>query len=126
MKLLLDTQIALWWLTANKQLKARAKRRIAEAECYLSVVSIWEVAIKYRLGKLPIAPAFFRDAIKDAGVEVLPIIDKHAIEFDYADSMHRDPFDNLLLVIAKVERMKLMTADATLLNISADLTLSAL
>ena len=46
MKLLLDTQIALWWLTANKQLKARAKRRIAEAECYLSVVSIWEVAIK--------------------------------------------------------------------------------
>ena len=40
-------------------------------------------------------PEFFRDAIKDPSVEVLPIIDKHAIEFDYADSMYRDPFDNL-------------------------------
>lgn len=78
-RLLLDTQVALWWLVGAKRLSAAARRRMAASSCVVSAASVWDVAIKHRLGKLPVAPERFRDALVGAGAVVLPVSDEHAI-----------------------------------------------
>jgi len=115
MRLLLDTQVALWWLTANKRLTRQIRAVIAESDCYLSVASVWEVAIKFRLGKLPVSPQTFRDEMSAAGASILPIADSHVIATAGLDIAHSDPFDRLLLATARVERLVLLTADGALL-----------
>ncbi|MGB7989394.1 MAG: type II toxin-antitoxin system VapC family toxin [Candidatus Methylophosphatis roskildensis] len=115
MRLLLDTQVALWWLTGNKRLTKPIRAVIAESDCYLSVASVWEVAIKHRLGKLPVAPQVFRDEMAAAGATMLPIADMHAIATSGLEISHGDPFDRLLLATARIEHLILLTADATLL-----------
>ena len=115
MRLLLDTQVALWWLTGNKRLTKPIRAVIAESDCYLSVASVWEVAIKHRLGKLPVAPQIFRDEMAAAGATMLPIADMHAIATSGLEISHGDPFDRLLLASARIEHLILLTADAALL-----------
>ncbi len=115
MRLLLDTQVALWWLTGNKRLAKPVRAVIAQSDCYLSVASVWEVAIKFRLGKLPLSPQTFRDEMATAGATIQPIADAHAIATAGLDIAHSDPFDRLLLATARAERLVLLTADAALL-----------
>ncbi|HUO69089.1 MAG TPA: type II toxin-antitoxin system VapC family toxin, partial [Gammaproteobacteria bacterium] len=86
---------------------------------FVSAASIWEVAIKHRIGKLPVAPRVFRDAMADAGAEIVSITDEHAIRAGTLDVAHTDPFDRLLLATAVVEQMTLITADARLQQLSA-------
>ncbi|HYC22422.1 MAG TPA: type II toxin-antitoxin system VapC family toxin [Candidatus Bathyarchaeia archaeon] len=119
MRLLLDTQVALWWLIGAKRLSRASRRRIASASCAVSVASIWEVAIKHRLGKLPVAAATFRDGMLDAGATVLPIQDEHAIASAALTLAHPDPFDRLLLATAQVESLRLATGDGLLLDAAA-------
>ena len=73
MILLLDTQVALWWLAGSSRLRAPARELLAGSACVLSVASVWEVAIKHRIGKLSVGPALFRDRmlIAQARVEKL-------------------------------------------------------
>lgn len=125
MKLLLDTQVALWWLTGSKQLNSRTKHQIAAADCYLSVASIWEVAIKFQLGKLPISPDVFRLEMLKSGVTVLSILDTHVLATGQNDPNHRDPFDNLLLAVARAEQLTLLTADEKLLAVGRGVAMSA-
>lgn len=120
MKLLLDTQVALWWLAGSARLKAPARARIGAASCQLSVASIWEVAIKHALGKLPIAPQDFRDGLAP-GAGILPITDHHAIATARLPAGHADPFDRLLLATAQVEKLQLLTVDAALLRFAETL-----
>ena len=61
MRLLLDTQVALWWLSASPRLSKSSRALMAASASIVSVASIWEVAIRHRIGKLPVAPARFRD-----------------------------------------------------------------
>ncbi len=119
MRLLLDTQVALWWLIGAKRLSRATRRRIASATCLVSVASVWEVAIKYRLGKLPVAPMTFRDGILRAGATILPIQDEHAIASVSLPLDHGDPFDRLLLATAQIEALRLATADGALLDAAA-------
>ncbi len=125
MKLLLDTQIALWWLTGSKRLRPRVKRQIMESACYLSVASLWEVAIKFQIGKLPIPPETYRLEMLNAGVTMLPILDTHVLALTQNDPNHRDPFDNVLLAVARAEQLKLLTSDARMLAVGAGVTLNA-
>lgn len=115
MRLLLDTQVALWWLTGNKRLTRPIRAVIAESDCYLSVASVWELAIKFRLGKLPLSPQTFRDEMAEAGATILPIADAHAIATADLHIPHADPFDRILLATARAERLILLTADTALL-----------
>lgn len=116
MRLLLDTQVALWWLIGAKRLTVASRRRIASAACVVSVASIWEVAIKHRLGKLPVAPAQFRDDMARAGATILAIEDEHAIDSASLPLDHSDPFDRLLLATARLEALHLATSDRHLLD----------
>ena len=114
MRLLLDTQIALWWLVGSARLKRAVRERIAAAECFVSVASVWEVAIKHRIGKLPVAPGIFAREMRDGGAVILPVSDAHATAYARLPAGHGDPFDLLLLAVAQTERLQFLTADAAL------------
>jgi PIN domain nuclease of toxin-antitoxin system len=118
MRLLLDTQVALWWLIGAKRLSPPARRRVASASCVISVASIWEVAIKHWLGKLPVAPMRFRDAMLRAGATILPIQDEHVIASSSLPFVHADPFDRLLLATARIEALQFVTSDGALLAVA--------
>ena len=115
MRLLLDTQVALWWLTASPRLSKSSRELVISSPCAVSVVSIWEVDLKHRLGKLPIAPARFRDEMRSAGATVLSITAEHVLTRVKAAESHRDPFDRLLLSVAVGENLVLLTADTALI-----------
>ena len=115
MRLLLDTQVALWWLTASPRLSKSSRALLARSLCAISVASVWEVDLKHRLGKLPIAPARFRDEMRSAGATVLSITDEHVLTRVKAAESHRDPVDRLLLSVAEAENLVLLTADTALI-----------
>ena len=118
MRLLLDTQVALWWLTASPRLSKVSQRLIAQSSCSVSVASIWEVAIKHRLGKLPLSARRFRDEMRSGGALILSVSDEHALATADLPYAHSDPFDRLLLSVAKAEHLVLLTADAALIALA--------
>jgi PIN domain nuclease of toxin-antitoxin system len=69
-RLLLDTQVALWWLTASPRLAKSSRGLMVSSSCAVSVASIWEVDLKHRLGKLPITPLRCRDEMRSAGATI--------------------------------------------------------
>ena len=118
--LLLDTHIALWWFSGHPRLSAEIREEISRSECWLSAASVWEVAIKFRMDKLPIAPAAFLDAARAGGFRLLPIGPEHTVSTAELPALHTDPFDRLLLAQARQERLILLTADAALVAYGAN------
>lgn len=90
--------------------KAGAALEATGARILISAVTVWEVAIKRRLGKLD-APADLLQQLERAGVELLPITARHADRVGMLPMHHRDPFDRLLIAQAQVENFTLVTAD---------------
>lgn len=124
MTLLLDTQVALWWLVGSRRLGAPMRRLLAESACVLSAASVWEVAIKHRLGKLPVGPALFRDHMLAAGAEMLDVSDRHAIETAVLPRHHDDPFDRMLIAQARVEKLRAVSADKAWREYELDLAVA--
>ena len=105
MRLLLDTHALLWWLAGDLRLSIRARTAIdaADAEVYVSVVSVFEIATKHRLGKLPLEPDIAADlvaTITGHGFVHLPLDPKVAELAGRLPGPHRDPFDRLLIAQA--------------------------
>jgi PIN domain nuclease of toxin-antitoxin system len=117
-RLLLDTQVALWWLGGSRRLSEASSELIAASPCVVSVASVWEVAIKHRIGKLPVPPGRFRDEMRSAGATILSVNDEHALATAEHPAAHFDPFDSLLLAVARTEHLVLLTADAALLALA--------
>jgi PIN domain nuclease of toxin-antitoxin system len=90
--------------------KAAAAFEVTGARILISAVTVWEVAIKRRLGKLD-APADLLQRLERARVELLPITARHADRVGMLPMHHRDPFDRLLIAQAQVENFTLVTAD---------------
>jgi PIN domain nuclease of toxin-antitoxin system len=90
--------------------KAAAALEATGARILISAVTVWEVAIKRRLGKLD-APADLLQQLERASVELLPITARHADRVGMLPMHHRDPFDRLLIAQAQVENFTLVTAD---------------
>lgn len=119
MRLLLDTHIFLWAVAGSPQLKPAVRRLIESAdEVYVSAASIWEVAIKARLGKLDAEPHELAAAIEPSGFIELPVRASHAAGVAALELHHNDPFDRLLLAQALAEPLRLVTADAVLAKYS--------
>jgi len=115
MRLLLDTHVFLWALTANRNLKPGAREFLSKADAvYVSAASIWEIAIKARLGKVDADAASLADAIEGSGFHELPVSSRHAAEVARLPLHHRDPFDRLLLAQAFLEPLRFVTVDGTL------------
>jgi PIN domain nuclease of toxin-antitoxin system len=116
---LLDTHIFLW-LTANDvRLTPQARQQIEEAEAvFISAASVWEVAIKVRLGKLKVGVSDVIDEIHNNGFIELPVTSRHAQETTKLPMLHGDPFDRLLIGQAISQGFHLLTADAHLVPYS--------
>lgn len=121
MRLLADTHIVLWRITDDPRLSARAIELMDDErnQVLVSVVSVWEVSIKHRLGRserlaLPLSGAEFIDELSAVGLAPLPILAEHAVALDRLPLHHRDPFDRLLVATAQSEGMQLLTHDAKL------------
>lgn len=112
MKLLLDTQVMLWWLLGDARLRSETRTLMETNDCLLSVASLWEVAIKHRLGKLPLDPVRFRDRSLAAGASLLTINDTHAIETGKLPDIHKDPFDPLIIAQARIENLLVVSSDS--------------
>lgn len=111
MRLLLDTQVMLWWLPDDPRLRPDTRGLLAASPCMLSVASIWEVAIKHRLGTLDVPTVVFRDHSITAGAALLPVLDGHVIETAQLPLLHHDPFDRLLIAQARVEGLMAVSSD---------------
>ena len=114
MRVLLDTHLLLWALSAPARLPVAARRLIQDADVYVSAASIWEISIKAALGKLTADPQEVLAALEPAGFLSLPVAGVHAARVSSLPPVHRDPFDRLLVAQALVEPMRLVSTDAAL------------
>jgi len=116
MSILLDTHAFLWWVTADPRLSATAKTAIddqSSRRC-VSSVSAFEIANKFRIGKLEMAGEIiesFDAVLGDAGFEKLAVTSSHALLAGQIPSVHKDPFDRLLAAQAKLENLAMLTID---------------
>jgi PIN domain nuclease of toxin-antitoxin system len=115
-RLLLDTCTFLWIVGGAKDLSPRARQAFADPanEALLSAASAWEIAVKYRLGRLalPAHPDAFVPAQRIAhGLEPLPIDEEAALQVAKLPDHHRDPFDRMLVAQAIVGGLVLLTPD---------------
>ena len=116
MNLLLDTHIALWAITYSPKLspKARELIELPKTTIWISVASIWEIAIKYSLGRgdMPISSQQAMSYFRESGYRFLAVDAEHAIAVEELPTHHQDPFDRILVAQALVEPMRLMTHDS--------------
>ena len=114
MSLLLDTHLLLWALSQPGKLKPRARSLIDKNEVFVSAASIWEISIKSSLGKLEADPRIVLDGLEPAGLRLIPVNGEHAARVFQLPTLHRDPFDRILLAQALSEPLTLLTDDAVL------------
>lgn len=116
MNLLLDTHIALWAITDSPKLSPKARELIESPKTtiWISVASIWEIAIKYSLGRgdMPISSQQAMSYFRESGYRFLAVDAEHAVAVEELPTHHQDPFDRILVAQALVEPMRLMTHDS--------------
>lgn len=116
MNLLLDTHAFLWFIAGDSALSQSARSVIEDEgnNLYLSVASLWEIAIKVSIDKLTLSEPFetlIPEQLAENGIELLDISVEHTALIASMPFHHRDPFDRLIAAQAKVERMTLVSVD---------------
>ena len=117
--MLLDTHIFLWWLFDDPKLSHPLRSLIGNPEqpVFVSSASVWEIATKYHIGRLPQAKSVAQNVpawIDQAGFTPLAVTPEHAQLAGSWQQPHRDPFDRMLAAQAKLEKMALATVDPQL------------
>jgi PIN domain nuclease of toxin-antitoxin system len=111
LSLLLDTHVLLWYVLGDRRRVGRELQNQIEAEGpTVSVVSVWEAAIKSALGKLD-APDDLPARVAELGFRLLEVTAEHAWQVRRLPQHPRDPFDRLLIAQAQLEQMPIVTAD---------------
>lgn len=118
MRLLLDTHSFLWFVSGSPQLSTTARTLIEDTsnQPFLSVASLWEMAIKVSLGKLSLGQPFeilIPRQLSLNGIALLGITVSHAAVVAKLPFHHRDPFDRLLTAQAIVEQMPIVSGDSS-------------
>lgn len=115
MKLLLDTHLLLWAAGSPEQLSGTARQLLEDPlnELLFSAASLWEIAIKRGLGRsdFKVDARVLRRGLLDNGYLELAITSEHAVFIDSLPSIHKDPFDRILVAQATVEGIVLLTVD---------------
>jgi len=115
MRLLLDTHVFIWAVTANRRLKPAQRAWLESAEeIHVSSASIWEVAIKAQLGKIDADADELAAAITNSGFVELAVTARHAAAVSRLPLHHGDPFDRILVAQAFTEPLRLVTVDRLL------------
>jgi PIN domain nuclease of toxin-antitoxin system len=115
MRLLIDTQVILWFQSSDEKLSNRAKELIFDGNntCYISMASLWEMAIKINLNKLIIGLPFedFPEYLIANNFSILNLEFSHLKTLSILGNHHRDPFDRLLIAQSIAEQMPILSAD---------------
>jgi len=115
MKLLLDTHLLLWAAGSPDRLPDAARGLLEDPqnEPIFSSASMWEVAIKHGLGRgdFRVDARLLRRGLLDNGYGELGVTSEHAVALDSLPSIHKDPFDRILIAQSMVEGITLLTAD---------------
>ncbi len=127
MNLLVDTHLLLWAASQPQKLSSKAEQLLANTDNTLifSAASIWEIAIKNRLGKssFQFKPSVLRRGLLDNDWTELPVNGQHAIATGELAEIHKDPFDRILIAQANIEGFTLLTADKMLSKYSSAIQL---
>ncbi|WP_121971658.1 type II toxin-antitoxin system VapC family toxin [Leptolyngbya sp. BC1307] len=117
MSYLIDTHILLWWVFDNPKLDESSRAIITNPNhlIFVSSASAWEIATKYRIGKLSQAKNLvenYAQVLNKAGFSELPITTAHALRAGNLPIDHRDPFDRMLMAQAELEDLPILTHDS--------------
>jgi PIN domain nuclease of toxin-antitoxin system len=115
-RLLLDTHVALWWLTGSRGISraAREALRNRAIQICISSISAYEIATKYRIGKLPLARSILDELpaqLRQQQFSEWPVSIAHALEAGKLPGPHRDPWDRLIMAQARIDGFSVVTAD---------------
>ncbi len=113
---IIDTHVLIWSFTASEKLSQRVKHILSStSEVYISVISLWEVALKFGIGKLVLeggTPEILWQEIVKSRLKVLPLHPETAIQFHNLPLMkHQDPFDRLIIWQALQNNFALISKD---------------
>lgn len=116
MNLLLDTHVFLWYIQGSDRLASRTREYVSDTDnaVFLSPVSIWEALIKYRLGKLPLPDhpeSYLPYQRTRHGIESLDLDEMSVVRLAQLPTLHRDPFDRILICQALEHGLTLVTVD---------------
>lgn len=116
MQLLIDTHILIWFLEGNNLLSKSRRQIIVNPnnDIFVSIASLWEMAVKISLGKLTLAKPL-ADVIKQVAIEnieILAISPEHTLQVSILPFHHRDPFDRIIIAQAQIENLPIMTDDS--------------
>jgi PIN domain nuclease of toxin-antitoxin system len=127
MKYLLDTHILLWAAAMPERLTAPIRSIIDDEtnDCFFSAASIWEIVIKRSLGRedFTVDPHVFRRALLDNNYLEIPIYSQHTLMVSNLPSIHKDPFDKIIVAQALVEGYILLTSDSNVAQYSPSIQL---
>ena len=117
MKILLDTHIFLWFISGDTKLSTHVRDAIRDLdnEVYLSVVSIWEIIVKYQLGKLPLpeSPETYLPKQRELHqIASLALNESSVVQLAKLPPLHRDPFDRMLICQALQNDLTIATVDS--------------
>ena len=118
MRILLDTHTFLWFIAGSSKLSSTARQLIESSSSsnLLSLVSLWEIAIKKSVGKLNLAQSFNELVLQHVignGFEILPIEIHHIALVSTLPLHHRDPFDRLIIAQAVSENISILSVDSS-------------
>lgn len=115
MSYLLDTHTFIWFINGDTSLpnKVVSEIRDLKNQCFISIASIWEIAIKSKLNKLELFSDFDKiiEFLDENQIEVLPIGFNHILTLNNLEFHHRDPFDRILIAQAITEELILLSKD---------------
>jgi PIN domain nuclease of toxin-antitoxin system len=116
-RLLVDSHVLIWYVSQDKQLSSTARDAITQSsnQLFLSVASLWEIAIKVGLQKLTLSSPYFAwmtQAVADVGLQILPISLEHCDRVVNLPRHHGDPFDRIMIVQAVHEQLEVVSHDA--------------
>lgn len=116
---LVDTHVWLWMQTDPGRMRDEAREVVEDVanELFLSAASAWEIAIKYRIGRLPLPEppmTYVPERMRRSGTTPLAVEPVHALRTSELPDHHRDPFDRLLIAQAQILGIPLVTADRQL------------
>jgi len=115
MNYIADTHALLWMMFEPKKLSQKAQEVLADKSIYkfVSITSLWEIAIKNRIGKLPLPMGITGtiDKVDTLGIGRIGVNQRHIEIFNSLPLLHRDPFDGIIIATALSENMTIITGD---------------
>ena len=115
MDYLLDTHVVIWAISDVKKLSLRSKNILQDKsnKCFESIISLWEIGIKYSLGRLELSAELSEifSIIKQSDLEILPVSPDHFLTVSKLEFHHNDPFDRLLIGQAISEKLIILSKD---------------